>query len=195
VLSPLPALLAVGIASLFGRVWAGLLRLGWSLPGDLGVRIAGAALAASALWLGRFDIARRALRRPGLPRFVALALLPGYAWLGLGGLLWLRYGAVPDGHAYEAQLHAIFPGFVFSMIFGDARARSRQGCGRDRSSFAELLPARFVPFGSVVTCESVIAVRTLVPTTMDWRPRVDGHGEPSRAPRPEAAAHPDFAWR
>jgi len=54
---------------------------------DAGIRLAGAALAGYALWLGRFDIARRTLRRPGLPRFVALALLPGYLWLGVGGVL------------------------------------------------------------------------------------------------------------
>jgi len=83
-------------------------------------RLAGAALAGYALWLARFDIARRTLRRPGLPRFVALALLPGYVWLGVGGILWLRDGAAIAGPAHDAELHAIFLGFVFSMIFGHA---------------------------------------------------------------------------
>lgn len=85
-----------------------------------GIRVAGAALAGYALWLARFDIARRTLHRPGLPRFVALALLPGYLWLGVGGVLWLRYGAALAGPAHDAELHAIFLGFVFSMIFGHA---------------------------------------------------------------------------
>jgi len=85
-----------------------------------GIRLAGAALAGYALWLARFDIARRTLRRPGLPRFVALALLPGYVWLGVGGILWLRDGAAIAGPAHDAELHAIFLGFVFSMIFGHA---------------------------------------------------------------------------
>jgi len=85
-----------------------------------GIRVAGAALAGYALWLARFDIARRTLRRPGLPRFVALSLLPGYVWLGVGGVLWLRYGAALAGPAHDAELHAIFLGFVFSMIFGHA---------------------------------------------------------------------------
>ena len=85
-----------------------------------GIRLAGAALAGYALWLGRFDIARRTLRRPGLPRFVALALLPGYVWLAVGGILWLRHGAVLAGPAHDAELHTIFLGFVFSMIFGHA---------------------------------------------------------------------------
>ena len=87
---------------------------------DAGIRVAGAALAGYALWLARFDIARRTLRRPGLPRFVALALLPGYLWLGVGGLLWAEHGAVLAGPAHDAELHAIFLGFVFSMIFGHA---------------------------------------------------------------------------
>jgi hypothetical protein len=85
-----------------------------------GIRVAGAALLGYALWLARFDIARRTVRRPGLPRFVALALLPGYVWLGVGGALWLRDGAVLAGFAHDAELHAIFLGFVFSMIFGHA---------------------------------------------------------------------------
>jgi hypothetical protein len=87
---------------------------------DNGVRIAGVALAGYALWLARYDIARQTVRRPGLPRFVALALLPGYVWLAVGGVLWLRDGAAVAGFAHDAELHAIFLGFVFSMIFGHA---------------------------------------------------------------------------
>jgi hypothetical protein len=85
-----------------------------------GVRIAGVALAGYALWLLRFDIARRTVRRPGLPRFVALALLPGYVWLAAGGVLWLRDGAAAAGFTHDAELHTLFLGFVFSMIFGHA---------------------------------------------------------------------------
>ncbi len=87
---------------------------------DRGVRVAGLALAGYALWLVRFDIARHTVRRAGLPRFVALALLPGYVWLGLGGVLWLRDGAAIAGFAHDAEVHTIFLGFVFSMIFGHA---------------------------------------------------------------------------
>lgn len=85
-----------------------------------GIRVAGAALAGYALWLARFDIARQTVRRRGLPRFVALALLPGYFWLGVGGVLWLRYGAVVAGPSHDAELHSLLLGFVFSMIFGHA---------------------------------------------------------------------------
>lgn len=111
----------------FGRVaflsLTALLLAGLALSAtdvDGGMRVAGAALVGYALWLARFDIARHTVRRPGVPRFVALALLPGYVWLGVGGVLWLRDGAVLAGFTHDAELHAIFLGFVFSMIFGHA---------------------------------------------------------------------------
>ncbi len=76
---------------------------------------------ALGLWLLRYDIARRTVRQRGLTRYIALCLLPGYAWLLLGGLLWLVYGGgSPAGPAYDAMLHTVFVGFVFSMIFGHA---------------------------------------------------------------------------
>lgn len=87
---------------------------------DPGVRLGGAGLIALALWLGRYDIARRTVRRAGLTRFIAVALLSGYAWLALGGLLALVFGGVMAGPAYDALLHAVFVGFVISMIFGHA---------------------------------------------------------------------------
>jgi len=105
----------VGLAALF---LAGVATS--AADADVGIRIAGAALLGYALWLARYDVARYTVRRRGLPRFVALALLPGYAWLGVGGVLWLRHGAVLAGAAHDAELHAIFLGFVFSMIFGHA---------------------------------------------------------------------------
>jgi hypothetical protein len=85
-----------------------------------GIRIIGVAFIALALWLCLFDIARRTVRISGLPRFIAVALLSGYAWLGVAGLLAVRWGPVAAGLSYDAMLHAVFVGFVFSMIFGHA---------------------------------------------------------------------------
>jgi hypothetical protein len=85
---------------------------------DLGFRIAGAAMVAVAVWLGVFDLARRSVRASGMARFTALALLSGYAWLGVTGLLALRFGGVAAGFEHDAILHALFVGFVFSMVFG-----------------------------------------------------------------------------
>jgi len=91
-----------------------------SLAPDAGVRLTGAAMMAMAIWLGVFDVARRAVRTSGLTRFIAVALLSGYVWLGVAGLLALRFGGVAAGPQYDAILHAVFVGFVFSMIFGHA---------------------------------------------------------------------------
>ncbi len=76
-------------------------------------------------WLMRHDLARRTVRQAGLPRFIALCLLAGYGWLMLGGGLWvwtaLTLPAPPAaGLLYDALVHTLLVGFVFSMIFGHA---------------------------------------------------------------------------
>ncbi len=86
-----------------------------------GVKLCGGGLIALGLWLLRYDIARLNLREPGLPRFMASALLCGYVWLVFGGLLWIFLAdSFSSGPYYDAMLHAIFLGFVFSMIFAHA---------------------------------------------------------------------------
>lgn len=105
--------------------WAaiGLLMLGCavSVPAhDAGARVLGAGELALAAWLLRFDIARKTIQREGTPRFSAISLLAGYVWLGVSGLLHLAGGGALAGLLYDAQLHALFVGFLFSMIFGHA---------------------------------------------------------------------------
>lgn len=85
-----------------------------------GVRVLGAVWLALAAWLGRFDIARRTIRMPGLPRFVATCLLAGYVWLGASGSALLAFGPQAGGLRYDAELHALFLGFVMSMVLGHA---------------------------------------------------------------------------
>lgn len=85
---------------------------------DAGVRIAGAGLVLLSLWLVRFDIARQTIHRAEPARYIAICLLAGYAWLAIAGLLWLGAGAQAGGSLYDAMLHALFLGFVFSMVFG-----------------------------------------------------------------------------
>jgi hypothetical protein len=80
----------------------------------------GVGLVALAAWLGRFDVARRTIRQPGLPRFMAICLLSGYAWLAASGVMLAWFSPVEPGPAYDAVLHAFFLGFVFAMIFGHA---------------------------------------------------------------------------
>ncbi|MCC6766241.1 MAG: hypothetical protein IT293_16395 [Deltaproteobacteria bacterium] len=88
--------------------------------GPTSARATGLALAALAAWLGRYDLARRTVRQHGLPRFTAVCLLSGYAWLAAAGILLVGGGAVVAGPQYDAVLHAVFLGFVFAMIFGHA---------------------------------------------------------------------------
>jgi hypothetical protein len=87
---------------------------------DVGFRMLSAGALGLAAWLFRYDIARRTIRQAELTRFIAAALLSGYAWLFVGGALGLWSGFVPAGPRYDAVLHAVFVGFVFSMIFGHA---------------------------------------------------------------------------
>ncbi len=83
-------------------------------PLDRTLRMPGALLVLFAAWLLRYDLARITVRQRGLPRFVALCLLAGYVWLAVGGAVLLAQGP------WDAALHAVFVGFVFSMIFGHA---------------------------------------------------------------------------
>lgn len=95
------------------------LASGWFAPRAGGVLL-GAALLGIASWLLRFDLAWRTIRHPGLPRFMAVCLLSGHAWLTLTGLLVTVHWPQTTGVFYDATLHAFFVGFVFSMIFGHA---------------------------------------------------------------------------
>jgi hypothetical protein len=83
-------------------------------------RVYGAGLIALCLWLYRYDIARRSMKRTGLPRFTASCLLHGYIWLAVSGILLIRYGQLFAGPIYDAVLHGVFVGFTFSMILGHA---------------------------------------------------------------------------
>jgi hypothetical protein len=75
----------------------------------------GIALIGLAAWLAAFDIARHTVRAGGFPRFAAIALMGGYAWLAAGGAAW----AFSPAHR-DLALHALGLGFVFSMIMAHA---------------------------------------------------------------------------
>lgn len=106
--------LALAVAALLG----GALVEG-AAP-DLGARLVGIGLLGLAAWLARFDIARRTVRLGGATRFIAVALLLGYVWLAAAGLLWTTVGGVRAGLLHDALLHALFLGFVMSMVFAHA---------------------------------------------------------------------------
>jgi hypothetical protein len=118
-------LLFVGAAAVFGAGLMSSLAAGPApaAPGEgipVGIRVTGIGLVLLAAWLARYDIARRTIRGQGLTRYMAAALLTGYAWLAVAGVLWAVSGQMADGRGYDAELHAIFLGFVMSMIFAHA---------------------------------------------------------------------------
>lgn len=98
------SILAIGIAlTLVDPTW--------------GIRIAGLGSLVLALWLSLRDRPPGAARTLPLPRYIAVAIAVGHAWLAVGALFMIGYDGVPAGGRYDAMLHAIFAGFVLSMIF------------------------------------------------------------------------------
>jgi hypothetical protein len=83
-----------------------------------GKYLAGMGMIMIGLWLLRFDMARRAIKKKGLHRFSASLLISGYIWLLVSGIL-LHVDAIYT-YAYDAILHSFFIGFVCSMIFAHA---------------------------------------------------------------------------
>ncbi len=90
------------------------LSSGWN------VQVLSAALLALSLWLLRQDVARHTIKQQGLTRFMAACLLLGYVWLLVGGLIGAFSQYLMPGSSYDAFLHTVLIGFVFSMIFGHA---------------------------------------------------------------------------
>lgn len=105
------AMLALLAAQFAGAALAGV------APAAAGV-LYGASLVLLAGWLFAFDVARRTVRAGGLPRYMAVCLLGGYAWLAAGGAAWAATALGAPGR--DAALHAIGVGFVLSMMFGHA---------------------------------------------------------------------------
>ena len=94
-----------------------VLTLLWPL---VGYPVLGLSLLALVGWLMVHDVARRTIRARGLARFMAGCLLAGYVWLAVAGAIWALAGAVTDGPAYDAVIHAVFLGFTISMIMAHA---------------------------------------------------------------------------
>jgi hypothetical protein len=129
----------------------------------VGGRIAGVGMAALALWMGSHDLARRTIRIPGLPRHIAVALLAGYGWLAVGGVLWAFGGLT--GFGYDAGLHAVFLGFVMSMIFAHAPIVIPGVFGLD-------LPYHPVFYGHLVLLHAALLIRVVGSLTSSgelWR--------------------------
>ncbi len=112
-----PAVEAIALAATAAVFLAVPASLLWP---DAGYRLLGVALVGVTGWLLRHDVAGKTVRGSGLPRFSAVCLLSGYAWLLVAGGVWIVAGPVRSGPAYDASAHAIFLGFVISMIMAHA---------------------------------------------------------------------------
>lgn len=98
---------------------AGSATLAAVLPGP-GTRSFGVALLLLVTWLGPRDVAVRLVRTSGLPRFAAVAMLAGYAWLGLAGAAWVAVGPTTSARAHDLVVHSVFLGFTMSMVMAHA---------------------------------------------------------------------------
>ena len=71
-------------------------------------------------WLVRYDVVTRTIRRPGQPRFSAICMMGGYAWLAGAGMMLLVKAPDSATFSYDVAIHAVTVGFVLSMLFGHA---------------------------------------------------------------------------
>ncbi len=108
-----PRLVGLAVA-LAGAVASSLVNAAW------GARMLGVVLILVAAWLIADDVPRRLLRRTGLQRFNAVALLAGYCWLAVAGVTLVVAGLSPTSSAYDIAIHATFLGFGLSMILAHA---------------------------------------------------------------------------
>ena len=112
----------------------------------LGVGAASQVLGATALllavWRIRFDIARHALAQSGGSQYIALGVLAGMAWLAFAGSLFVLRPLPPAGPLYDAMLHAVLVGYVFSTLFAHAKSTDHVVGGRGDPRTVHAVPAR-----------------------------------------------------
>ncbi|MGO1459496.1 MAG: hypothetical protein ACTHWJ_05670, partial [Flaviflexus sp.] len=87
---------------------------------DPASRAFGVVQIVIALWLIKDDAPRRLIKSKGLPRYSAYALLAGYFWLILGGIVWIATAGAVGTPYYDIVIHTIFIGFAFTMIMAHA---------------------------------------------------------------------------
>ncbi|WP_210403792.1 hypothetical protein [Salinibacterium sp. UTAS2018] len=121
----------------------------------VGYPLFGVAMLATVAWLFSHDVATRLARSTGLARYMAVCLLLGYGWLVVAGGIWLVGGAVTSGPAYDAVLHAVFLGFVMSMVMAHAPVILPAVIRRP-------LPYRWFLYLPVALLHASLAVRVLI---------------------------------
>jgi hypothetical protein len=97
-------------------VFLGLFLLSLLIPfHGAGTYLSGLVVVLISIWLMRYDVLRITLKKEGLTRFTAVALLCGYCALTLCGVFMITL--VNASLGYDIVVHTFFIGFVFSMIF------------------------------------------------------------------------------
>lgn len=119
-LAPTPRWAEVGLVVVAVGLTLAATAATLDLAMPLALRVTGVTMAVLASWQLRFDLARRTVRRPGLPRFAALGVLLGAGWLLVSGVLLSSAALPPAGPRHDAALHAVFVGYVLSMVFAHA---------------------------------------------------------------------------
>ena len=105
----------ISAAALLAGATLAIFNLNW------GTRLSGLSMLGLSLWFLKNDLATRNIRHPNpLTRYIAICLFSGFIWLGISGAFQVYFGALYAGPYYDAALHAVFVGFVISMIFGHA---------------------------------------------------------------------------
>lgn len=125
---------------------------------------AGAALFGLALGiLGaqalRVDVARRLIRSDGVSRYMAACMLAAYSWLIFAAAAWLL------GGSYDLRVHAIFLGFVMSMIFAHAPTIATAVTKRTLPYH----PVFYLPVGLLHVGLSVRVLGNLIGDILAWR--------------------------
>lgn len=83
---------------------------------SMGRYLTGVSLAGAAVWLLRHDVVRITLKKEGLVKYTAVALLGGYFFLLLCGVIFL-FADHTLPFTYDLTVHVFFLGFTFCMIF------------------------------------------------------------------------------
>jgi hypothetical protein len=150
VLTPRAENAAVALAA--GVAAGALASLLWPTVGH---PVLGTSLVGLAGWLLHYDVARHTVRSTGLPRFMACCLLAGYAWLSVAGAVWVLVGPVGSGAGYDAVVHAVFLGFVLSMVMAHAPVILPAVLRRP-------LPYRPVMYGPALLLHASLVVRVVL---------------------------------
>jgi hypothetical protein len=83
---------------------------------SMGRYLTGVSLVGAAVWLLRHDVVKITLKKEGLVRYTAVALLCGYFFLLLCGVIFL-FADHTLPFTYDLAVHVFFLGFTFCMIF------------------------------------------------------------------------------